>query len=164
MKNSSLSGFVWMIGILGLLTACREAGSSARDTAHRHDPGGHHHTPPHGGVAVVLGSEAYHVELVLDRDAGRLGAYVLDGHMEQFVRIPAPSLEVVLKLPEGETSLALAAVANPATGETVGDTSHFAARSDLLKGRTNFSAVLRTLTIRGRIFNDTAFEYPRGGE
>lgn len=164
MKSSSLSGFVWMIGILGLLTGCREAGSGPRDTAHRHDHGGHHHAPPHGGAAVVLGREAFHVEFVLDSDAGRLGAYVLDGHMEEFVRIPAPSLEVVLKLPEAETSLALAAVANAATGEAVGDTSHFAGQSDLLKGRTNFQAVLRTITIRERTFNDTAFEYPRGSE
>lgn len=158
--------------VLMLTVGCREGGrgddasqgGQQRAAGSSHGHAGHHHTPPHGGAPVVLGAEAYHVEFVLDADAGRLRAYVLDGHMEQFIRLPAPALEVILNLPDGSQPLTLAAVANAATGETVGDTSHFAGQTDALRGRTNFQAVLRSLTIRGQTFEKVAFDYPRGNE
>lgn len=158
--------------VLTLTIACREGGHGnepspvgpQRASGSSHDHAGHDHTPPHGGAPVVLGAEAYHVEFVLDADTGRLRAYVLDGHMEQFIRLPAPALEVVLKRPDGPQPLTLAAVANAATGETVGDTSHFAGQTGALRGQTNFQAVLRSITIRGQTFENVAFDYPRGNE
>ena len=42
-----------------------------------------------------LGEHAYNLELVRDAEAGKLVAYVLDGHAENFIRIAAPSIEVV---------------------------------------------------------------------
>ena len=48
--------------------------------------------PPHGGTPVVLGNEAYHLELVVDAASGTLQVYVLDGEMENFVRVSAPSI------------------------------------------------------------------------
>ncbi len=54
----------------------------------------HEHKPPHGGTPVVLGDEEYHVELLLDNQAGKLQAFVFDGELENFVRIAASSLDI----------------------------------------------------------------------
>jgi hypothetical protein len=45
--------------------------------------------------------------------------------MENFVRSPAPSIEIAATVGGTERILVLSAVANPMTGETVGDTSLF---------------------------------------
>ncbi len=74
---------------------------------------------------VVLGAEIYHLEFVLDPASGQLSAYVLDGEMENFIRIAAPSFEVVATVGGVKQTLFLAAVANYATGEKTGDTSLF---------------------------------------
>ena len=78
--------------------------------------------PPHGGNPVALGDD-YQIEWVLDAPAGKLQAYVLDGEMENFVRITLPSFDVTAKLPDGEEVLHFVAVANTATGEKVGSTA-----------------------------------------
>ena len=85
------------------------------------------------GTPVVLGNEEYHVEFVLDVPSGKLQAYILDGELENFIRIQQPSFQVAAKLPDRQELLAFAAVANRATGETTGDTSLFEARADWLK-------------------------------
>ena len=51
----------------------------------------HEDQPPHGGTPVVLGHEDFCLELVLDKPAGIMNAYLLDGEMENFVRIPSES-------------------------------------------------------------------------
>src|SRR5271157_4155067 len=108
---------------VALATGCSRTPSAASSgQPHRHE-----HHPPHGGTPVVLGDEAYHVELVLDSSAGILQAYVLDGELENFIRSSAPSVEIVAEVGGAPRNLVLAAVANPATGETVGDTSLFQA-------------------------------------
>ena len=60
--------------------------------------------------------------------------------------------------------LLLAAVANPATGETVGDTSLFQARADWLKATGQFDGVLRSVPVRGTTFSDVRFNFPRGND
>ena len=99
---------------------------------------------------MVLGDEVYHLELVLDTQTGTLQAYVLDGEMENFVRSAAPSIEIDASV-NGAAPLILAAVANPATGETIGDTSLFEGRAEWLKAARDFDGVvLRSITIRGQ--------------
>src|SRR5690349_10658250 len=92
--------------------------------------GGHVHRAPHGGTLVELGEHTYNLELVRDADAGKLTAYVLDGHAENFIRIPAASFELVAFAGGERKTLTLRAVANSATGETVGNTSQFEAQAD----------------------------------
>ena len=142
----------WSIALLllGSFGACsKREGSSAG--------GGHAHRAPHGGTLVELGEHAYNLELVRD-DSGKLTAYVLDGHAENFIRIPAPAIEVVAS-PGGEKkSLTLRAVANPATGETVGDTSQFEAQADWLKGKAEIPATIPALEIRGAKFSNVALK------
>lgn len=122
----------------------------------------HEHHPPHGGTSVVLGDESYHVEFVLDASSGRLQAYIFDGELENFIRSSVRSFEVAAQV-NGETkSLTLRAVANPATGETVGDTSLFETQADWLKTTTTFDAKLKSLIIRGTTFSDVKFNFPAG--
>jgi len=141
-----------------LLTGCMKAPPSAEEP-HRHV-----HHPLHGGTPVVLGDEAYHIELVLDQRAGRLQAYVFDGELENFIRSSVPSVEIDATAGGATKILVLAAVANPATGETVGDTSLFEARADWLKSTGEFDGVLRAITIRGTTFTDVRFNFPRGND
>jgi hypothetical protein len=122
----------------------------------------HRDEPPHGGTPVVLGQAEYHLEVVVDRAAGRLQAYVLDGEMEDFVRSSSPALELMVSLPGGPRPLILAAVANPVTGETVGDTSLFEGHADWLRTTPNFEAELAAITIRGTPFTKVRFNYPKG--
>jgi hypothetical protein len=124
----------------------------------------HEHKPPHGGTPVVLGHETYHLELVRDATTGTLSAYVLDGEMEKFIRVPAPSFEVVATVAGQRRPLTFHAVANPATGETVGDTSQFDAQADWVKNESAFDAVLTALEIRGTKFENVVFNFPKGND
>ena len=125
---------------------------AANGDAHGH---GHAHTAPHGGQLVEVGDHQFNVELVLDRETGRLAAYVLDGHAENFVRIVQPAIEVRLKDPA--RVLSLAAVANPATGETVGNTSQFEATAPWLKSAGDVAGEIVRLEIRGATFSALSF-------
>ena len=124
----------------------------------------HEHHPPHGGTPVVLGEELYHLELVRDAATGRLSAYVLDGEMEDFVRIAAPALEITATVDGQPRTLTLSAVANPATGETVGSTSFFEAQADWLRTTKEFDAILTKIEVRGTAFTAVAFNFPKGND
>jgi hypothetical protein len=113
----------------------------------------------------VLGSEDYHLELVLDPTAGTLQAFVLDGEMEDFVRSPAPSLVITASDGAARRRLVLAAVANPETGESVGDTALFEGQADWLKkSALRFDGAIESVTIRGRTFTDVTFNFPKGND
>ena len=113
---------------------------------------------------MVLGAEAYHLELVLDPASGRLSAYVLDGEMENFVRVAQPALEIVVSIGPEKKTLTLSAVPNSATGETVGSTSLFEGEAEWLKSARDFDAVLTRIEIRGAAFTAVAFNYPKGND
>ena len=151
--------------ILAILLPALAAGCSrAPSPAAAGEPRRHEHHPPHGGTPVVLGDEACHVELVLDAAAGTLQAFVLDAEMENFIRCSAPSIEIVARVDGAPRTLVLGAVANPATGETVGDTSLFEARADWLRATRRFDAVLRSVTVRGTTYTDVRFNFPEGND
>ena len=124
----------------------------------------HEHHAPHDGTPVVLGDEVYHLELVLDAANGKLQAFVLDGEMENFVRITAASFDVTATVDGEKRSLVFQAVADPATGEKVGDTALFEAQADWLKATRKFDAVLASLTIRGSTFAAVPFNFPLGND
>lgn len=123
--------------------------------------GGHVHVAPHGGTLVELGAHAYNLELVRDNAAGKLTIYVLDGHAENFVRIPAPALELVAFAGGERRTLNLKAVANSATGETVGDTSQFEADAAWLKEVADFPATLTAVEIKGTKFQAVSLYVPK---
>ena len=145
----SIRNLTCLLAVLALMTGCSEREHAASV--------GHHHESPHGGTAVELGDHEAHLDLVLDPAAGKLTAYVMDAHAENFVRIPAESFEISAKLPAGETTLTLKAVANAASGEKVGDTSQFEAQSDAFKGVAGFDAELKQLVVRGKTYSKIPF-------
>lgn len=119
---------------------------------------GHVHRAPHGGTLVEVGQHAYNLELVRDASAGKLTAYVLDGHAENFIRLTMPSFDLIAFTGGERKTLTLRAVANPATGETVGDTSQFEAQADWLKSAAEFPGTITTLEIRGTTFTNVALQ------
>lgn len=84
--------------------------------------------------------------------------------MEEFVRTAATSFEVTAVVNGGRKTLVFQAVANPATGETAGNTSCFEARADWIAGTPAFDAVLTRLEVRGAAFQNVAFNFPRGND
>jgi hypothetical protein len=124
----------------------------------------HHHHPPHAGTAVVLGDEAYHIELVLDPARGVLDAYILDGEMENFVRSADRSFVISARAAGKPHELVLNAVANPETGETAGDTAQFEGTADWLRGASAFDGTIRSVTIRGSTFSGVEFDFPKGND
>jgi hypothetical protein len=118
--------------------------------------GGHVHQAPHGGTLVELGQHTFNLEFVLDRAAGKLTAYVLDGHASNFVRIAAPSFDIVAFVGGERRPLTLRAVANTVTGETVGNTSQFEAQADWLKKTAEFPGSLPSIEVGGYKFEGVA--------
>ena len=137
------------LGLVCVVTGCGPRDASPRS-------GGHAHTAPHGGTLVELGEHAYNLELVRDPAEGKLTVYVLDGHAENFIRIAAPSIEIVAVAGGERRPLTLKAVANSATGETVGNTSQFEAQADWLKNTAEFPGTLAAIEIRGSKFANVA--------
>jgi hypothetical protein len=143
-----------LIAALGLsITGCGKKG------AHDHAAhGGHVHTAPHGGALVELGEHVYNLEVVRDAAAGKLTIYVLDGHAENFIRVKPASFEASATVAGEKRSLTFKAVANSATGETVGDTSQFDAAADWLKTTSTFDVVIPSLDIRGTAYSNVALK------
>lgn len=142
-------------------------GACSKQPAHDHAApaaAGHAHAAPHGGTLVEIGEHAYNLEFVREAATGRLTAYVFDGHVENFVRLKAPSFEVVATVGGEKRPLTFRAIANPATGETVGDTAQFEAQADWLKTTATFDAVVSSITIKGTGFTAIAFKFPQGGK
>jgi hypothetical protein len=126
----------------------------------------HEHHPPHDGSLQVLGDDFAHLEMVLDPTQGLLTAYALDGEAEESVRLAQKELRVHLRLsPSGRSvDLVLKAVANELSGESVGDTSQFEARTRALLGQTGFSGTLARVDVRGAIFTKVRLRHPEGNE
>ena len=133
-----------------------------RADEHAVAPRKHEHKPPHGGTPVVLGEEEYHIELILDAAAGNMLAYVMDGELENFVRVTNETFQVEVKTQP--QPLLFKAVSNTATGETLGDTSSFETQSEWLKTNRNFDAVLKTLTVKGKKYENVPFNFPKGND
>jgi hypothetical protein len=153
---------VSLITLLAITTIGACARNDPKPADHPAHP--HEHQPPHGGTAVALGQEAYHLEFVRDAGSGTLTAFVLDGHMESFIRIKAASFEVVASVDGEKRSLTCHAIANITTGESVGDTSQFDAQADWLKTTATFDAVLNAIEIRGTRFENVTFNFPKGND
>lgn len=144
---------------LCLLAACGKKDDHAGHDHADHDHSAHAkhvHIAPHGGTLVEIGEHAYNLELLRDAATGKLTAWVLDGHAENFVRLKVPSIELVA-MPGGKfTPLTLQGVANPATGETAGDTSQFEVQADWLKTTGEFAGIF-TIEIRGTKFEKVEY-------
>jgi hypothetical protein len=119
----------------------------------------HDHRPLRGGRLVEIGQHVAQVEIVHDAAAGTLTAYVMDGHASHAVRLPAKSLRVRIEVAGQEFAFDLKPVADALTGETVGDTSRFEVRADLLERIRSFRGVIVELNVFDRVFRDITFTY-----
>lgn len=132
----------------------------AESENHHHEP--HYHEPPHGGAGVTLGNEDAHIEFLADAEEGTVTAWFFKPHMEQYLRMDLESFEVLVKRSEGEIKLVFEALANPGTGETVGNTSQFVANAEWLGKAETFDAVIPEITVLGKTYNNLEFNYPKG--
>ena len=127
---------------------------------------GHAHHAPHGGTLILLGDHAAHIELVHQASAGQLTAFLLDGHAEYPVRSEAAALEFQIRSSPDVpwSTITLAAVANPLSGETIGDTSEFSGSSEALAGIDAFQLRTPPLRLRGVDFAAVETTFPEGNE
>ena len=123
----------------------------------------HQHQPPHGGTVIELGPDRHHLELVHEVGSEQITAYVLDGEMEKFVRIPQSQFQIRVS---GSAAglLDFHAVESAATGERVGDTSAFTASAPWLRTNAVFDGTLSEIKIEGQAYRDISFNYPKGNE
>lgn len=150
-----------LVGLVGI--GCRptsqtevvKAPASATSAVHEHE-----HKAPHGGTLVEIGEEFAHLELVLDQATGQLTAYALDGEAENSVRLPQKEIELTI----GSATIKLAAVDNPLTGETIGDTSEFRSQPGALKDQSQFTGTIKKIQIKGQSFESVPVNFPQGND
>ena len=128
---------------------------------HHHQGESHHHDAPHGGSLIELGDHGtgFNLEVVHDGASGDLGIYVLDGHASNPVRIKQESIDLTVTVGDEKKDVSLAAVANPAYEESVGDTSFFQAKGALLDTK-EFEGAIKGVTIKGTSYENKSFSYP----
>ncbi len=139
-------------GLIFFGLGCSNGGDPGSDSGH-----GHFHEAPHGGSLVMLGNHAAQLELVPGGDDDWI-LYVLDGGAERFMRIEQESIRLTLDGKEASFQ----AVANEATGESVGDTAQFAVKIAGLDPEGTFSVQIDEIEVHGQTFSGIVFEYPEG--
>ena len=122
------------------------------------------HTPTaqHGGVAVEIGEEEYHVEFTFGEPPGTLDAYFMDGEMEDYVRLSAASFNAIVRVDGRDFPLEFRAMASPATGETVGDSALFEAHADWLAAKPALKISVPALRIKGHVYTNLSATLPGG--
>lgn len=154
MKLSSFCRLSLLFIPLTLFVGCAKKKSAEADHDHDHGKEAHHHVhvAPHGGTLVEVGEHQFNLEFIHDPATGKLTAYVLDSHAENFVRLETQTLEINVTSPAPARMLILNATANTATGETVGNTSQFEGNVDWLKGVQSVTGAVARLDVRGTNF------------
>ena len=117
----------------------------------------HIHQPLRGGVLMELGKHGsgYNLE-ILQNHEDQLEIFILDAHAENYVRIAQPSIE--LTLTDSNQTMSLGAIADPATGETVGNSALFRTESNISKN-IPLQGILRSLKIGSKTYTDQPFEF-----
>lgn len=132
---------------------------------HQHDEsckshGGHHvHQPLLGGELIPLGEhgEGYNLEILTTSDQ-HLSVYILDAHAENFVRLKQPKIELLITEQNVSQSIFLDAIADAATGETIGNTSHFRSSTPINPNRST-DGILQSIKIGAKEYNQTKISF-----
>lgn len=119
---------------------------------HEHE---HHHHAPHHGSLTMLGDHVAQIELVVDAEAGKLEAYILDGEAEKALAVDQPDLELSVTLPEGKEPLALKLAPVDAAKPDEG----FAVQNDQLKGVKALKGTLASLKLGEKTHDKIAVEF-----
>lgn len=167
MKRRSVSGKVLRRRLAYLLGGFAWALSGCGGGDHDHDghaEAGHAHVhhAPHGGALGMIGEHLFQLEVLSNREEGRIELYVLDGEAERFVRIAATEIEGVAKVGDREWRLRFKAVANAATGEEIGSSSHFVAEAPDLVEEPEFELRFDRLELLGQVFSRVSIPFPEG--
>lgn len=162
MKKPAPSANIWLCIPLVAAGLLGSFGCGKSETHSDDDHGKLHvHVAPHGGTLVELGEHEANLELVRDASAGKLTAYILDGHAENFLRVPLPGFQLTATVGGKSETLNFTAVANTATGEKVGDTSQFEAKADWLKTTGEFQGSIAELPVRTKVYKAIQFKFPK---
>ena len=140
--------FIKNLSILPCLFFFFSCGENQNNESH----GAHVHHSIHGGQLVELGKHGsgFNLELVL-HEQGFLQIYVLDAHVENFVRISANSIDIEITDQNGSTrNIICEPIEDPITGETVGNTSLF----------TSTERINKLLPLKGVINKIDIMEFP----
>lgn len=144
--------------VLCIAVGCRDS-SSSHDHAHDED-----HAPPHGGTPVNIADDKFHLELVLDATAGKMQAYVLDGHLEGYVQVPETGFALVAKVGGKDEQLAFQRATDPTSGNVPEKSSLFEAQAEWLKSAKEFEGNISTITLNGATFTNITFSFPKGSK
>ena len=121
---------------------------SCGEEHHEGSHAAHAHVAPHGGQLVELGEHGsgFNLELVLHED-GFLQIYVLDAHVDNFVRISAGSIDIKITDSNGtEKTISCEPVADPITGETIGSTSLFTSK-ERIRDLIPFKGIIQNIEV-----------------
>jgi hypothetical protein len=156
MKNITI---LTLLGFALVLPACNKQEPPKPVAA---VPAHHEHKAPHGGALAELGEEYAHLEFVLDPSDGTITCYVLDGELENLIRIAQPRIDVTLTFgPAGHERtlpLTLTAMTSDLTQEKPGDCSTFAAPpQEALKGVETYRGKLARVEVKGQRFENVDF-------
>lgn len=157
--RSFTSGLNRGISWIAVALAPWMAAGCGKHDGHAPDPSGHAHQAKNGGQLLEVGKHQFNIEVLVDAAKGKVTAWILDAHAEDYVRIPAPTLRLSAVAGGQQHEVTLAAVANPASGEKVGDTSQFEGVAEWLKSTPAFSGTFHDVAIRGAGFGNVTFQH-----
>jgi hypothetical protein len=150
-------GKAWALSILAIVAL--GGGACSKQDEHAHASEGHGHQPKNGGQLLEVGKHQFNIEVLVDAPKGKVTAWILDAHAEDYVRVAAPTLRMSAAIGPATKEIQLAAVANAASGEKVGDTSQFEGSADWLKSNAPFNGTFHDVTIRGVAFGNVTFQH-----
>jgi hypothetical protein len=125
----------------------------------KHD---HKHTAPHGGALVAVGDHFAMVELTLKPEKGALTLYCLDQEAKKAVIPEQKSIVLEISHEKVSFTLTLTGVASSLTGESKDKTSQFTVTDNRLMKMAGFQAKLKSLKVKGKVFKDLSFPFPKG--
>jgi hypothetical protein len=110
----------------------------------------------------MVAEHKYHLELVRDAAAGVMQAYVLDGNLRDFIRVPETNFTLAASL-SGQTQQVGFLRATNSMSPMPSDPSFlFEARADWIKTATNFEGLIPSITLKGQTFTNINFPFPTG--
>lgn len=128
--------------------------------AEEHAAHGHANDTRHGGRMAEIGDHAAWVEIVHDRAAGTLTAYVYDAHVQNAARLAQKTLRVEVTAPDLQETFSLTPVADELTGEKPGDASKFTVTDERLKElAAGWKGAVGPITLAGATFPAAPFVY-----
>jgi hypothetical protein len=158
--------FLGAVAALSLLSGCGER-DSAGSHGHSHGKGdAHDHgaeaTTPHGGTPVMIAAEKFHLELVPDPSAGKMQAYVLDGHLESYVQVQETNFLMEAKSDDTTRKLEFQRVPETQSGSIAAKSALFEAKAEWLNTVKAFEGSIPAITLNGSTFTNISFPFPKG--